>query len=109
MNTVARLSSALQELEEAIVSTRAALERQGLSSAQIVKHMEAYHTVLATQRRITNDLKLHLECGDWLSVLRDVNLICELSVMLRDDAQAMCRTADGPNPATHAKRLPVVN
>ncbi|RMD86402.1 MAG: hypothetical protein D6808_03415 [Candidatus Dadabacteria bacterium] len=92
-----RLFSSFTELEQAIGSAKASLEKRDFVPESIIERIRSYDEILEKQRSLAVKLCDHINKGQWEEVARHVNLINGLSAMIRDDAKAILRALSG-NP-----------
>ena len=88
-NIIDRLFTSFEDLETAIHSARGALEKKGVAPKEVVERLNSYDGILIKQRRLADDLRHHMDLGNWNEVSRHVQLINALSAMIRDDARAI--------------------
>ena len=86
---IKRLLNSFSELESAIESARTTLNDKGTVPPAVFERLNSYHTILAKQRDLAEDLSSKIEEGDWEEVSRLVKIINGLSSMIRDDAHAI--------------------
>lgn len=86
---IERLFASFQELETAITSARRTLKEKGDVPLDIMARLNSYDDILVKQRRLAEDLCIHLHREDWDEVSRHVGLINALSALIRDDAQSV--------------------
>lgn len=104
---VNRLFTSFQELEAAIMSAKNTLASKAAVPADVLKRLNSYDEILASQRKYASTLDEHIKAGNWTEVPRLVNLINSLSGMIRDDARAILSSLNLNSDASPDEQLPV--
>ncbi len=103
---VERLFASFQELEVAIVSAKSTLASKSSIPADVIKRLDSYDGILASQRQYASTLSEHIKAGNWTEVPRLVNLINSLSGMIRDDARAILTSLNLNSDQSPDEELP---
>lgn len=88
-NIISRLFSSFTELETAINGARATLEEKESVPEEVIERLNSYDGILVKQRKLAQELCVHINDGNWDEVARHVGLINSLSAMIRNDARAI--------------------
>ena len=88
-NIIERLFASFVDLEQAIHSAKATLSTKASVPREVFDRLNSYDGILMKQRMLANELRCHMDRGNWNEVTRHVNIINGLSAMIRDDARAI--------------------
>lgn len=84
--TIDKLFSSLDDLDEAITSAKKILVAKNASS-NLLERIDSYSEILKKQRALANTLTQKIETNETESITRIVSIISGLSYMLRDDTR----------------------
>ena len=101
-NIIERLFSSFSDLEKAITSARGTLEQRDFIPQEVIKRLHSYDSILAKQRKLAEELCVHINNNDLSEISRHVGLINGLSSMIRDDARAILASLSA-NPEANAE------
>lgn len=85
-DTINKLFSSLDDLDNAISSAKAILVAKNASS-HLLERMNSYSEILEKQRALANTLSEKIKTNEFESISRIVSIISGLSFMLRDDTK----------------------
>jgi hypothetical protein len=86
-STLEALFNSLNDLGTAIHSARDKLVRRSSVPEEVLARLRSYDTILEKQRTLAFELCRHIQVENAPEVERTVNLINNLSKMIRDDAR----------------------
>lgn len=99
-NIIERLFASFSDLERAITSARGTLEKRDFVPQEVIGRLHSYDGILAKQRKLAEELCVHINNNNFNEVSRYVGLINGLSSMIRDDARAILASLSANPEAT---------
>lgn len=84
---VVKLYGAVTELEQAIGRARASMSQMQNVPSGVIVRLSSYDGILVNQRRYIHELSEHVKKENMPEIARLVNLINQLSSMIKDDVR----------------------
>ena len=86
---VEKLVAAFDDLEASIDKTKVTLSKRSEVPNFIIERFCEYRTIILKQRKLAEDLKSNIDIENWGEVGRVVKVLNGLSIMIKDDAEAL--------------------
>ncbi len=102
---ITRLFDSVHELERAILTAKATLEKKDQPPADLLTRIDSYQQILEKQRTLATTLCGHVTLGTWDEVARHIKLINGLSSMIRDDAREILAAVNNSATSTESREL----
>jgi hypothetical protein len=97
---VIKLFGAVTELEQSITRARTSLGQMPSISPEVLNRVSSYDGILANQRKFIHELSSVVAEGKTAETARLVNIINQLSVMIKEDVRAILLSlSNTPAPA----------
>ena len=102
---VIKLFGAVTELEQSINRARGSLGQMECVPSTVITRMSSYDGVLASQRKYINELSTFVKQGNTPEIARLVNLINQLSAMIKDDVRSILTSLSNTPKAENSDQI----
>ena len=84
-----KLVAAFDDLDLCIARTRETLSKRNDVPSFVVERFVEYKEIIIKQRKLADELRNHIEIENWDEVGQVIKVLNGLSIMIKDDAEAL--------------------